>query len=316
MKSFLAAMLLLNLGGCSAPGPAPSSPTPRLLHVPQQPAKDAQAQASVKDDQVQIVWSDLKAPVKIYRSTTPLTPTNLNQERVPVGYLGEAQSSPFLDKRLGRDVDYHYLLVSGQDYLTVGPIRLDNIPLQVAQNPRLEIDKASHALSVYDSTRVLKRYPMVMGRLSQRRKLCYDNASTPEGRYQIIHLQPDATFYRAYDIDYPNAVDQARYALLKPSADIGGEIQIHGRGIHTNWTFGCVALRDSDMDELFAHSELGTGCPVWIYGSEITRADLESDALGSRWDPKSLGKKQKALGLPVTCLMDVATRQALKPENP
>jgi hypothetical protein len=106
-------------------------------------------------------------------------------------------------------------------------------------------------------------------------------------------------------------VDRARYDLMQPNTDIGGEIQIHGQGIHSNWTFGCMALRNQDMDELFAHPEIDVGTPVWIYGGELTLADLESDA-AHRMDPLQLGRWQRSQKLPMTCIYDRATRSRLK----
>ncbi|MEW6284000.1 MAG: L,D-transpeptidase, partial [Candidatus Eremiobacterota bacterium] len=178
---------------------------------------------------------------------------------------------------------------------------------------------------VRDRGQAVKRYPVVMGR-GRGRKLRQDNASTPEGRYRLYNLQPRATFHRAYDVDYPNALDQVRYdlaqrkGLLPPETPIGSEIQIHGGGIHSNWTFGCVALRNEDMDELFSRPEIGVGTRVTLVGGELTREDLEAidradrDAivrlLGSD-DPQTLGEYQGTRGLPMTCQPDLRTQRAL-----
>ena len=81
--------------------------------------------------------------------------------------------------------------------------------------------------------------------------------------------------------------------------------------IHSNWTFGCMALRDSDMDELFSHSEIAAGTPLWIYGGELSRADLVSDSLAPSYDPHKIGIRQRELGLPTSCLMDVETRKKI-----
>jgi len=142
-----------------------------------------------------------------------------------------------------------------------------------------------------------------MGRLPLKRKLRFDNASTPEGRYRLLGLQPDATYYKALDLNYPNETDVARHQILDPSSDIGSEIQIHGLGISRNWTWGCMAMRNEDIDELFAHSELGVGTVSWIYGGEITLAQLRADARAGAVDRLALGRRQQRRGLPVTCLV-------------
>jgi hypothetical protein len=55
---------------------------------------------------------------------------------------------------------------------------------------------------------------------------------------------------------------------------IGGSIQIHGGGIGNNWTFGCIAMRNADIDELFEISGMKVGSPISIIGSEFTRDSL------------------------------------------
>ncbi|MFO7651350.1 MAG: L,D-transpeptidase family protein, partial [bacterium] len=146
----------------------------------------------------------------------------------------------------------------------------------------LAVSKLDYTLSVMSGERVLKRYPVALGRAPRRRKLHQDNASTPEGIYRVAGMQPQATFYKALDIDYPNAADRTRYefcrdsGLVRGTPGIGGEIQVHGRGIASNWTFGCIALRDSDMDELFAWPGIRAGLPVYITGSELSWLDIRS----------------------------------------
>lgn len=199
-------------------------------------------------------------------------------------------------------------------------------PLPRLSRPSFLVDKPNYSLEVQDNGRRVKRYPIAMGRNPENRKLCYDNASTPEGRYRIIGVQPEATYYRAYDIDYPNAHDQERYAfyrrngLLEGDPGIGGEIQIHGKGIGSNWTFGCMALRNEDMDELFSHPEIGVGTPVTIVGAQLTCADLETidaadrEAVAEalhREGCDSLGQFQMKRKLPVSCLPDLRTMKAL-----
>lgn len=101
-----------------------------------------------------------------------------------------------------------------------------------------------------------------------------DNA-TPEGRYRITKkLQGGSTkYYKALLIDYPNEEDKKRFAgekangTLPQNARIGGLIEIHGHGGKgSDWTEGCVALGNSDMDILFKFVKVGT--PVTIIGSE------------------------------------------------
>ena len=91
--------------------------------------------------------------------------------------------------------------------------------------------------------------------------------ATPEGRYRIVKKKDvgQSIYHRALLLDYPNAEDRKRFAAamkrgeIPRASAIGGLIEIHGDGGRgQNWTDGCVALRNSDMDELFARVPVGT----------------------------------------------------------
>lgn len=296
---------------------------------------------------VRLSWKAEGRETHLYRSTSPLGLTRLNDVRFPIVTF-RPEGRKFEDTWLPDGAPIHYQLRvtdarGRRHYSEVVGLERPARPLPKVAKPSLYVDKVHYYLEVRDGGRGVKRYPVALGRNPFRRKLHMDNASTPEGRFHILGLQPKATFYRAYDLDYPTAVDRERYEfagaaglLPTPPPDIGGEIQIHGKGIHANWTWGCVALRNPDMDELFAHPEIAAGTPVEIAGHEITAADLASplakaevtavqEALRSRgYDPgpsdgqlgaatrKALGKFQVASGLPVTMFPDQRTLERLR----
>ncbi|MDX9929385.1 MAG: L,D-transpeptidase family protein [Bacteroidales bacterium] len=98
--------------------------------------------------------------------------------------------------------------------------------------------------------------------------------ATPEGIYHVTRKLEGAStkYYKALLINYPNEDDQNRFRAeirdgsLPSSAKIGGLIEIHGHGGKgRDWTDGCVALTDRDMDILFRQVRVGT--PVTIIGS-------------------------------------------------
>ncbi len=98
--------------------------------------------------------------------------------------------------------------------------------------------------------------------------------ATPEGSYKVTRKRgPGATkYYKALDIDYPNAEDLARFRAAKQRGEIpagtspGSLIEIHGHGGRgADWTEGCVALRNDHMDKVFAAAQVGT--PVLIVGA-------------------------------------------------
>jgi hypothetical protein len=103
--------------------------------------------------------------------------------------------------------------------------------------------------------------------------------ATPEGMYKITKKfdSRKTKYYKALLLDYPNNEDIAKFkseiaeGTLPESAKIGGLIEIHGNGGKgIDWTEGCVALTDKEMDVVFKITKVGT--PVTIVGSMI---DLE-----------------------------------------
>ena len=93
---------------------------------------------------------------------------------------------------------------------------------------------------------------------------------TPEGRYLIDYHKADSAFHRALHISYPNAEDRRRAEKLGVAP--GGDIMIHGlpNGLGaagethriTDWTNGCVALTDQEIEQIWSAVPIGT--PVEI----------------------------------------------------
>lgn len=292
--------------------------------------------------------------VTVLRSTTSFAEDLIDETAIPVVRSVVAQPAIcYYDESAAHHTKYYYkaVLLTKMGKIiesSVVSVETANVKLHLVRHPAIFIDKSSFTLEVQDGGKCVKRYPVALGRNPVKRKLNQDNSSTPEGVYEIVNIQPEATYYRAYDINYPNETDQRRYryfcsrGLLPLQGgsvpSIGGEIQIHGRGISWNWTFGCIALRNEDMDELFSSGEIGVGTPVYIAGKEISKADMEQEIRGilpnenealcmvltergflkkgeeedSEYDLTcALGDFQMASGLPVTCLFDLRTRAKL-----
>ncbi|HLF56819.1 MAG TPA: L,D-transpeptidase [Thermoanaerobaculia bacterium] len=136
------------------------------------------------------------------------------------------------------------------------------------------VDKLKRRLHVYDNGKRVASYRAELGAKGLKQKLHAGDQATPEGRYRISILRgPGRTkFYKALLIDYPNNEDRARYAwgvkagLVPRRAGIGSLIEIHGDGGQgRDWTDGCVALDNRDMDAVFARATVGT--PVTIVGT-------------------------------------------------
>lgn len=129
------------------------------------------------------------------------------------------------------------------------------------------VDKMAHRSRLYVAGRLKAEYAVDLGPRWLGHKKQKGDGATPEGHYRVIKKKGrgQSRYYKALELDYPNEDDRQNFLVaqkngeLSRSAHIGGLIEIHGdggRGI--NWTAGCVALRNQDMDELFALAQVGT----------------------------------------------------------
>lgn len=141
---------------------------------------------------------------------------------------------------------------------------------------RVVIHKAAHELVLYRGDTVLHRYRVAIGPGGPGFKRREGDEVTPVGHYHVTMHQP-SRYHLFLRLDYPNADDRARFAKLVTSgalpktAHIGGDIGIHGappqpqwKSVHKNfdWTLGCVAVDDSEIDEI--GSLVADGTPVEI----------------------------------------------------
>jgi murein L,D-transpeptidase YafK len=108
-------------------------------------------------------------------------------------------------------------------------------------------------------------------------KTCRGDRATPEGIYKIVRKKDHrkTIYHKALAINYPNEEDKVRYrnqiaaGNISKRHDIGGSIEIHGGGGRGfNWTNGCVALTDKDIDIVYGMVSENT--PVVIVGATDT----------------------------------------------
>ncbi|MGB5106667.1 MAG: L,D-transpeptidase family protein [Candidatus Zixiibacteriota bacterium] len=131
------------------------------------------------------------------------------------------------------------------------------------------VDKVAHKTYLVKGGKLLRTYDSELGYNSSRQKLFSGDAATPEGKYRVVKQNNRSKFYRALLLDYPNDFDRKRFAdnkrrgVISKRARIGGWIEIHGDGgKNRDWTEGCVALTNKDMDHIMKFVSVGT--PVTI----------------------------------------------------
>jgi murein L,D-transpeptidase YafK len=130
----------------------------------------------------------------------------------------------------------------------------------------IAVYKREHRMYVFSEGRLIKTYRIALGTNPRGRKVCQGDCKTPEGLYYIEDKNPESDYYKNLGISYPNDRDRARARNLGRSP--GGDIKIHGlpngKGYlgrsHTitDWTEGCIAVTNAEIDELYANVEVGT----------------------------------------------------------
>lgn len=132
------------------------------------------------------------------------------------------------------------------------------------------VDKLEKKLFIYSGGEKKSVYDVGLGRFSLADKLHAGDEATPEGKYKVIKKVSKSKYYKALLLDYPNNDDKQRFAemkekgLIPPQVGIGGLIEIHGGG-QDGLTYGCIAMENEAIDELFRIIEIGT--PVTIVGT-------------------------------------------------
>lgn len=137
---------------------------------------------------------------------------------------------------------------------------------------QIVVEKAKRMLRLMDGRRELFRCPVGLGSCPEGAKESAGDGRTPEGRYHICLVKERGKFGRSLGLDYPavrdaqqaysagridektlRAVESAHAEGRRPpwGSPLGGEIYLHEGGALRDWTAGCIALDEADMDKLF-----------------------------------------------------------------
>ena len=177
------------------------------------------------------------------------------------------------------DGSYDHAMTQLEDYFKSYPVWEKWMEKTIAESKQKKInsiivDKFSRKCYVYQNGAKKYEFEVELGKNWIGDKQLKGDKATPEGMYSIVDkMKGNKTkYYKALLLNYPNAEDLASFAQEKSkgtipsSAKIGGMIEIHGNGGKgTDWTEGCIALQDKDMDIVYNLAKEGT--PVTIIGS-------------------------------------------------
>jgi murein L,D-transpeptidase YafK len=150
-----------------------------------------------------------------------------------------------------------------------GPAAASTSPL-VGEVDSVVVFKAERRLLLFSGGRVVRSYNVALGRLPRGKKTRQGDGRTPEGYYVLDRRNPDSRFYKSIHVSYPNSEDRAR--ARRAGVHPGGDIMIHGlpngRGAigaahrKWDWTEGCIAVTNGEMDEIW--NAVADGTPIEI----------------------------------------------------
>ena len=131
---------------------------------------------------------------------------------------------------------------------------------------QIQVYKADRKLLLLSQNKVIKKYDFKLGFAPVGHKEFQGDGKTPEGQYYIDRKNPKSQFYLSIGMSYPNAQDRVKALAL--GKDPGGDIFIHGTPKEyawsdKDWTWGCIAVTNREMDEIYEMVSIGT--TIWIF---------------------------------------------------
>jgi murein L,D-transpeptidase YafK len=153
------------------------------------------------------------------------------------------------------------------------PVRITRVrtgggPVGLADS--VVIEKRAHRLTLFHLGRPIRSYLVALGGNPVGDKVVAGDRRTPEGLFSIAGRNPNSEYHLSLRISYPDAAHRQRAEAL--GVDPGGNIMIHGlpngKGFvgayhrTADWTNGCVALTDEEIEEIWTAVPIGT--PVHI----------------------------------------------------
>lgn len=130
----------------------------------------------------------------------------------------------------------------------------------------VKVDKSENKMYLLDNGKVIKEYRVALGDSPKGHKEKEGDEKTPEGTYTLDYKKEDSSFYRSMHISYPNQTDLEE--AKKKGVSAGGFIMVHGQRNkfgwlsnftqNFNWTNGCIALTNAEMDEFMTLVKIGT----------------------------------------------------------
>lgn len=130
---------------------------------------------------------------------------------------------------------------------------------------RVVVHKGDRRMELWHHDELLRVYTVQLGRDPVGHKVQRGDGRTPEGDYIVDRRNPRSSFHLSLGINYPREQDIEVARLL--GVNPGGDIFIHGRGpnhrwARGDWTEGCIAVRDREIEVVYAMVRDGTAVTI------------------------------------------------------
>ncbi len=156
--------------------------------------------------------------------------------------------------------------VSVRALVTLGLLVVQPLAQATPSIDLVRVSKSKHTLQLLAAGQVVREFRVSLGKHPKGHKQQEGDRRTPEGIYTLDFRKADSRFHRAIHISYPNRADVA--AAQAHGVRPGGAVMIHGQKngygefsdltLQFDWTDGCIALANADMDVVWSLVPVGT----------------------------------------------------------
>jgi murein L,D-transpeptidase YafK len=130
----------------------------------------------------------------------------------------------------------------------------------VLRADQIVVNKSRREMLLLRGNVILRQYRIALGRDPIGHKQCEGDGRTPEGCYTIDRRNPKSKYFLSLHISYPNSEDTARAQAA--GVEPGGDIMVHGLKDGElrdgDWTQGCIAVTNDEMEEIWGLVPDGT----------------------------------------------------------
>lgn len=156
------------------------------------------------------------------------------------------------------------ILISPHSGFAEGPANSNPRTSQKADS--ILVFKKDHVMELLADGKVIRTYKVALGQGGLAPKVREGDGRTPEGHYTIDAKSEHSAYHKALHVSYPNAEDRQSASRLHVRP--GGSVMIHGlpngkgwvgaRHRLYDWTLGCIAVTDEEIDEIWPLIPIGT----------------------------------------------------------